>query len=166
MGFHTVAVSRGKTKEKLAMELGAHLYLDSTTQDVVKEIKALGGARIILGTVPGDFMFKNIKIYSIIDGKALEEIMPALGYDGKFVLVGAPHEPVSVNTLGMMPNRNSLSVWISGTPLMAELTQKFSVLMDVKPVIEIFPLEKAQEAIEKMVNSKVHFRAVLEISKP
>ena len=33
MGFHTVAIARGKDKEKLALELGAHRYIDSETQD-------------------------------------------------------------------------------------------------------------------------------------
>lgn len=53
MGYHTIAVSRGKSKEELAKKLGAHLYIDVLTQDAVKEIQALGGARVILGTVPG-----------------------------------------------------------------------------------------------------------------
>ena len=33
MGFHTLAIQRGKGKEKLARQLGAHEYIDSTEQN-------------------------------------------------------------------------------------------------------------------------------------
>src|SRR6267143_608692 len=33
MGFHTVALGRGDDKEKLARDLGAHLYIDTTVDD-------------------------------------------------------------------------------------------------------------------------------------
>src|SRR5690348_16346696 len=33
MGFHTVAIGRGDDKEKLARELGAHLYIDTSVDD-------------------------------------------------------------------------------------------------------------------------------------
>ena len=51
MGFKTVAIARGADKEALAKKLGAHVYLDNSTQDVAAELQKLGGARIILATV-------------------------------------------------------------------------------------------------------------------
>ena len=48
MGFHTVAIARGKEKEKLARDLGAHLYLDSQTQDVAAELNKIGGAKTVI----------------------------------------------------------------------------------------------------------------------
>src|SRR6185436_2698916 len=52
MGFNTVAINRGKDKEDLARQLGAHDYIDATAQDVVAERQKLGGARVILATAP------------------------------------------------------------------------------------------------------------------
>jgi D-arabinose 1-dehydrogenase-like Zn-dependent alcohol dehydrogenase len=40
---------------------------------------------------------------------------------------------------------------------------EFSALRGITPMIETFPLDKAGEAYEKMMNSDVRFRAVLEI---
>lgn len=37
----------------------------------------------------------------------------------------------------------------------------FSILTNVRPMIEVFPLEQAREAYEKMMAAKTHFRAVL-----
>jgi D-arabinose 1-dehydrogenase-like Zn-dependent alcohol dehydrogenase len=33
MGFHTVAIGRGGEKEKLAKDLGAHVYIDTAVDD-------------------------------------------------------------------------------------------------------------------------------------
>jgi len=128
MGFHTVAVSRTNSKAELAKQLGAHQFFNES-QDIVKEIKALGGAKVILSTVT--------------DGKAVEKILPALGKDGKLVLVGAIREPLSVNTLSMLGQRQSISVWPSGGPRDIVDTLKFSYLQDVRPVIEEYPFDKA-----------------------
>ena len=40
---------------------------------------------------------------------------------------------------------------------------KFSLLTGVLPMIEEFPLEDIARAYDKMMNSTVHFRAVLNI---
>src|SRR6202040_1644691 len=50
-GYHTVAIARGQEKAPLAKELGAHHYIDSTTQDFAAELQKLGGASVILSTL-------------------------------------------------------------------------------------------------------------------
>jgi propanol-preferring alcohol dehydrogenase len=52
MGFKTIAIARGKDKEEMAIKLGAIYYLDSQSQNVVEELAKMGGAKVILGTVP------------------------------------------------------------------------------------------------------------------
>ncbi len=83
MGFHTVAIARGKDKEQLALDLGAHLYIDSETQDAAKALMALGGAKAILATVTS--------------GKAMTPLIDGLGIDGTLIVVGASPEPIEVN---------------------------------------------------------------------
>ena len=51
-GYRTVAISRGKDKEALAYQLGAHFYIDADASDAAAELKKLGGARVILATAP------------------------------------------------------------------------------------------------------------------
>ncbi len=51
MGFHTVAIARGRDKEQLAKQLGAQIYIDSDTQNPATELEKLGGAKAILSTV-------------------------------------------------------------------------------------------------------------------
>ena len=45
-----------------------------------------------------------------------------------------------------------------------EAAIKFSVLTDVRPMTEVFPLERAKEAFDKMMAAKTHFRAVLSMN--
>src|SRR6516225_10431291 len=83
-GFETVAIGRGEENRNLAQKLGAQVYIDARSQDVAKELTALGGARAILATAP--------------DGKAMGSLIDGLGVDGKLVLVGASVEPFAVTS--------------------------------------------------------------------
>jgi D-arabinose 1-dehydrogenase-like Zn-dependent alcohol dehydrogenase len=38
---------------------------------------------------------------------------------------------------------------------------EFSVLSNIRPLIETFPLERATEAYERMISGKARFRVVL-----
>ncbi|MGB7636315.1 MAG: alcohol dehydrogenase catalytic domain-containing protein, partial [Nitrososphaeraceae archaeon] len=52
MGFRTIAIARGKDKEEMVTKLGAIHYIDSQSQNVVEELVKLGGAKVILATLP------------------------------------------------------------------------------------------------------------------
>jgi len=150
MGFHTIAVSRGTSKQESSKKLGAHEYFDSEVPDTIAKIQQLGGAKAIISTVS--------------DNKAVEKMVAALGYNGKLVLVGALHAPVSLNTLPMLMKTQSFLAWPGGKPSDIKETVNFARLQDVRTVIEEYPLEKAQEAYDKVQGGKVNFRAVLKIS--
>src|ERR1700760_2792738 len=50
MGFETIAIARGTKKAEDARKLGAHHFIDSTAGDVSEALRALGGAKVVLGT--------------------------------------------------------------------------------------------------------------------
>ena len=53
MGFNTIAIGRGKKdEEELVKKLGARVYINNRSQDAVQELIKLGGAKVILATVP------------------------------------------------------------------------------------------------------------------
>ena len=51
--------------------------------------------------------------------------------------------------------------WASGTAMDSEDTLNFSSLRHVRPLTETFPLERANEAYNRMMSNQVRFRAVL-----
>jgi alcohol dehydrogenase/propanol-preferring alcohol dehydrogenase len=147
MGFHTVAIARGADKAKLALELGAHRYIDSTAEDAAKALAALGGAKVILATVTSS--------------KAMSALIDGLGIDGKLLVVGASTEPIEVTPLQLIGKRRSVAGWPSGRAADSEDTMRFSALTGVRPMIEIFPLEKAAEGYARMMRGDARFRVVL-----
>ena len=147
MGFKTVAIARGADKGPLAKKLGAHIYIDSTSQNAAEELTALGGAKVILATVT--------------DPKSMSSVVSGLGIDGKLVVVGASGEPIEVPPLLLIGARRSIAGWPSGTAADSEDTLKFSLQSNVVPMIETFPLAKAAEAYQRMMSGKARFRVVL-----
>lgn len=147
MGFKTVAVARGGDKEPLARQLGAHLYIDSQAQDAAAELLKLGGAKVILATVT--------------NARAMSAALGGLGVNGKLMVLGAPHEPLEVPAGLLIAGRRSVAGWYSGTSIDSQDTLAFSVLTGVRAMTEVFPLEGAAEAYERMMSGQARFRVVL-----
>ena len=146
-GYRTVAIARGKDKEPLARRLGAHHYVNSQSQDPAEELTRLGGARVILATVTS--------------GKAMTATIGGLAVDGKLVVLGAAHEPLEVTALALIGGRRSIAGWPSGRSIDSQDTMAFSVLTGVRSMNELFPLDRAAEAYDRMMSGKARFRVVL-----
>lgn len=147
MGFETVAIARGSDKEPLAKQLGAHHYVDSTAGDVAAQLQNLGGARVI--------------VFTATSAKALESAMGGLGVDGEMLVLGASSEPAGINTAGLLFGRHSMKGWPSGKCTDSEDTMKFSVLSGVRSMNETMPIERAQDAFDRMMSGAARFRMVL-----
>lgn len=150
MALRTVAIARGGDKEPLAKKLGAHHYIDSQAQDPAKALTALGGAKVILATVT--------------DGKAMSATLGGLGLDGKLVVLGAAADSLSVPPGLLIGGRRSVAGWPSGSSIDSQDTLAFAAQTGVRPMTEVFPLERAGDAYEHMMSGKARFRAVLTTS--
>ena len=147
MGFKTIAIARGKDEEEVVKRLGARQYIDNRSQNAVEELGKLGGAKVILATAPS--------------GKAMSQILGGLAVDGKIIIIGASDEPIEVPTSLFIQGRRSLVGWPSGTSIDSQDTLSFSVQSNVRPMNEVFPLERAAEAYDLMMSGKARFRCVL-----
>jgi len=147
MGFHTVAIARGESKRALALELGAHAYIDSAASDIGAELQKLGGATLVLATATS--------------AKAMEPAMNGLAIDGQLLIVGASMEPMALQTVQMIGGRHSVKAWPSGTCVDSEEAMRFSVLTGVRAKIETMPLDRAPEAYARMMSGDARFRVVL-----
>jgi D-arabinose 1-dehydrogenase-like Zn-dependent alcohol dehydrogenase len=146
MGFRTVALSHGADKEALARELGAHEYVDTQKVDAAEGLRRLGGADLVLATAP--------------HGAAIASTIGGLAPRGKLLVVAAPFEPLQISVLPLLSGK-TIAGWPSGSALDSEETMRFSALTSVRPRIEKFPLERAEEAFAKVMSNRVRFRAVL-----
>jgi D-arabinose 1-dehydrogenase-like Zn-dependent alcohol dehydrogenase len=147
MGFRTVAIARGVDKEALARKLGATDYIDSTTQKVSAELRKLGGARVVLATATS--------------GSAMAAALGGLAVDGTLLVVGAAADPIAVPASSIIGGRKSVAGWPSGTSIDSEDTMQFSAMTGIRPMIETMPMERVQEAYDKMMSGAARFRMVL-----
>ena len=146
LGFKTAVLSRGKEKEELSYKLGAHYYFDTEAVNAGEELMKLGGAKVILATAP--------------NGKAISGLVSGLGMDGEIIIVAGTGDMIQFPAMSLLMAQKTIRGWTGGNP---EDALKFSVLWDIKPMVEVFPLEKAKKAFDKMMNSKVKFRSVLKM---
>ncbi|MBZ5657019.1 MAG: alcohol dehydrogenase [Acidobacteriia bacterium] len=149
MGFRTFAIGRGTDKEPLARKLGATHYIDTAAGDPAQELQKFGGARVLLATAP--------------DSKSMSAVVNGLSSNGKLLVVGASPDPITVTPIQLILGRKSIQGWASGTAKDSEDTLQFSALTGVRPMIEHYPLEKANEAFQQMITGKARFRVVLTI---
>jgi D-arabinose 1-dehydrogenase-like Zn-dependent alcohol dehydrogenase len=139
-------------------------YIDSQSQNPTEELvkfasngktgkgegdggKVIEGAKVILATVPS--------------AKAMNAVLGGLAINGKLMIVGASDEMIQVPPNLFISGRRSIIGWAGGTSIDSQDTLSFSVLSGVRSMNEVFPLERASEAYESMMSSKVRFRAVL-----
>lgn len=151
MGFHTVAIARGANKAELALSLGAHRYIDATTEDVAAVLRSMGGAQVVLGTAP--------------TAQGMSETIPGLSPRGQLVVVAVPNEPITVSATDLIFGARSVVGALTGTVADNEQTLAFASLQDIRPLIETFTLDQAQEAYDRMMRADVRLRAVL-VMKP
>jgi D-arabinose 1-dehydrogenase-like Zn-dependent alcohol dehydrogenase len=146
-GYRVAALSRGSGNAAMAKKLGAHFYIDTAATNPAQELQKLGGARVILATAPS--------------GKAMTPLIDGLGADGRLMVLGAGPEPIEVMPYQLIGRRKSIQGWPSGAPSDSEDTVHFAVLTGVQPMIETFPLDRANEAYERMLSGKAEYRVVL-----
>jgi alcohol dehydrogenase, propanol-preferring len=88
-------------------------------------------------------------------------LVSGLSARGKFVVVGVPQEPIQLNAFPLVFGGRSVYGSLTGTPIDSEDTLAFSVLENIRPMIEIGPLEQAADGYARMMQSKARFRMVL-----
>ncbi|WP_343983000.1 alcohol dehydrogenase catalytic domain-containing protein [Kribbella koreensis] len=143
MGFRTVAINRGRDKEKLARELGADEYIDSN-EGAGAALKALGGAAAVLATV------SRAELQS--------DLVKGLRPNGQLIVLEGG-DPIQVTGHDLADSRLSVSGWYSGVAQDSEETLNFAVLKGIRPIIETYPLEQAEEAWQHQ--PKANLRIVL-----
>ncbi|MER5793707.1 alcohol dehydrogenase catalytic domain-containing protein [Streptomyces sp. NPDC001980] len=150
LGYRVAAVARGKDKEPLARELGAHEYIDSSETDPGTALAGLGGASLVVATASS--------------GASMNPLLRGLAPGGKLVVVGAAPDPLSVNTADLIFGTRSIVGSLTGSSIENEDNLGFSLAHGIHPSIETMPFERAMDAYERMLSGKARFRVVLDVT--
>lgn len=147
MGFKVAAISTSDAKKELALELGAHLYIDTSKDDAVKILQSHGGAKCILTTA--------------FDTKAMSKLVDGLSVSGILLVVGADHQTFDVTPLQLIGGRRCIQGWPSGSAQDSQETLEFAALHGIRSYSEAYPATKVNEAYDRMMSNQARFRVVL-----
>ena len=87
-----------------------------------------------------------------------------LASDGTLAFVGVPDAPLNFPLFPLlMKRRRVMASPIGGRAMIMEMLS-VAAEYKVEPMVEVFPLEKVNEAMEKVKNNQVRYRAVLTVS--
>ncbi|CAI6332291.1 unnamed protein product [Periconia digitata] len=146
MGYRTVAISSSDSKKQFAKDLGANDYIDTSKEDAAEALQKMGGAGLIVVTAPNP--------------KIMGPMAKGLASLGKLLIL-APTGEIPIDTVTLISKGASVHGWPSGHALDCEEAIEFADNQDVKCMVEKFPFDKVEEAVERMMSGKVRFRSVL-----
>ena len=135
------------TRKSFAKDLGAQVYIDTAVGDAAALLQSMGGARAVLATAPS--------------GDSMGSLVSGLAVRGKLIVVGVPQDQIHVNAFPLVFGGRSVCGSLTGTAIDQEDTLAFSVLENIRPMIETAPLEQAADAYARMMQGKARFRMVL-----
>jgi alcohol dehydrogenase (NADP+) len=148
MGAHVVVFTTSANKVEDALRLGADEVVNSKNADEMK--KHLNSFNFILDTVSAQH---DINAYLIL-----------LGRDGNLTQVGIPTEPLSLNVGSLIFGRRSLSGSLIGgikeTQEMLDFCGEHNITSD----IELIPIQKINEAYDRLLKSDVKYRFVIDMA--
>ncbi|MGW2935004.1 alcohol dehydrogenase [Streptomyces sp. NPDC001156] len=150
LGYRVAAIARGTDKEKLARELGAHEYIDSTREDPAAALRNLGGAALVVATASS--------------GASMSPLVDGLAPGGKLVVVGAAPDPISVSTPSLIFGTRSITGSLTGSSIENEDNLAYCLAQDIRPMAETLPFERAMDAYERMLSGDARFRMVLDMA--
>jgi uncharacterized zinc-type alcohol dehydrogenase-like protein len=148
LGAHTVAFTTSPSKKEDALRLGADEVVLSRNADEM--VKHAGSFDFILDAVAAQH---DINAY-----------IQLLRHDGNITMVGAPDQPLPVSVFGLIFGRRSISGSpIGGIPETQEMLN-FCGQHNITSDVEVIPIQKINEAYERLVRSDVKYRFSIDMA--
>jgi uncharacterized zinc-type alcohol dehydrogenase-like protein len=145
-GAHVVVFTTSPGKKDDALRLGADDVVVSRNADEMAG--HVGSFDFILDTVSADH---DVNAY-----------LNLLRVGGNLTLVGAPPKPLGVTAFGLiLGNRNLSGSSIGGIPETQEMLD-FCGTHDITADVEVIPIQKVNEAYERLLASDVKYRFVID----
>ena len=158
----------GHVGVKLAHAFGAHVVLFTTSTHKTQDAKRLGADEVVVSKDPQQ-LEKHVNSFDfILDTVSADHdlniYLNLLKRDATMVLVGAPVKPVPVAAFSMIPKRRQFAgSMIGGLPETQEMLD-FCGEHGITADIEIIPIQKINEAYERLLKSDVKYRFVIDMA--
>jgi uncharacterized zinc-type alcohol dehydrogenase-like protein len=153
---------------KFAHSFGAHVVQFTTSFKKKEDALRLGADEVVLST-DADAMKAQSKSFDfILDTAAaphsLDTYLALLKLDATMTLVGLPDKPPSISVFNLITRRASIAGSMIGgvteTQEMLDYCGQHNITSDV----EVIPIQKVNEAFERMLRQDVKYRFVIDMS--
>jgi alcohol dehydrogenase (NADP+) len=158
----------GHMAVKFAHALGAHVVVFTTSPGKREDALRLGADEVVISRNTGEMEKHAGSFDFILDAVSADHDINAyvnlLGVDGNLTLVGAPAKPLSVPAFSLIARRRSFSgSAIGGIPETQEMLD-FCGKHDITADVEVIPIQKVNEAYERLLKSDVKYRFSIDMA--
>jgi uncharacterized zinc-type alcohol dehydrogenase-like protein len=158
----------GHMAVKIAHAMGAEVTLFTTSSGKAPDARRLGADDVVLSTDEVEMKRRRGQFDFILDTVSanhdLNAYLALLRRDGVMTMVGLPPQPLAVSPFYLIGRRASLSgSAIGGIPETQEMLD-FCAANKIASDIEMIPIQKINEAYERMLKSDVRYRFVIDIA--
>jgi alcohol dehydrogenase (NADP+) len=152
---------------KLAHAFGAHVVVFSTSPEKKEDAMRLGADEVVISKDANE-MAKHAGTFNFIldTVSAKHDINAYLGLlarDGNVTLVGAPPEAMGVAAFALIGGRHSLSGSAIGGIAETQEMLDFCGAHDITSDVEVIPIQKVNEAYERMLHGDVKYRFTIDM---
>jgi alcohol dehydrogenase (NADP+) len=153
---------------KFAHSFGAHTVQITTNDRKREDAKRLGADDVILSKDAAQMKAHAGSLDFILDcvsaPHAMDDYLPLLKQDGTITLVGLPDKPPSFSPFNLIAGRRSIAgSMIGGMPETQQMLD-YCGEKNITADVEIIPIQKINEAFERMLKQDVKYRFVIDMS--
>jgi alcohol dehydrogenase (NADP+) len=153
---------------KFAHAFGAHTVLFTTSESKVKDGKRLGANEVVISKNPSEMAAHANSFDFILDTVAgqheISRYLDLLKRDGTLVQVGAPEKPMSVEIFSLIFKRRNFAGSLIGGIAETQEMLDFCAAHNITADVEVIPIQKINEAYERMLRSDVKYRFSIDMS--
>lgn len=159
----------GHMAVKLAHAMGAHVVLFTTSPGKTEDARRLGADEVVISRNAEEVAKHAGSFNFIIDTVAaphnLDTFITLLKRDGAMVLVGAPGEPhPSPGVFNLIMGRRTLAGSLIGGIAETQEMLDFCAEHGITSDVEIIPIQRINEAYERMLKGDVKYRFVIDMA--
>jgi len=158
----------GHVGVKLAHAFGAHVVVFTTTPDKKDDALRLGADEVVVSRNSNEMEKHAGSFDFILDTVSaahdINAYLSLLARDGTVTLVGAPPKPLAVAAFALIGGRHSLSGSSIGSIAETQEMLDFCGAHNITADVEVIPIQKVNEAYERLLKSDVKYRFSIDMS--